>query len=41
MTISPIEDINSFNSSYIDFSKCEEILRIKYNLPNEEILTIL
>ena len=41
ITITPINDINSFKSSFIDFSICEEILRRKYNIPPEEILTIL
>ena len=41
ITISPINDINSFNSTYIDFSECEKILRKEYHLSPEEILTIL
>ena len=41
ITISPIDEINSFNSSYVDFSECEKILKEQYDLPSEEILTIL
>ena len=41
VTITPINDINSFKSTFVNFEKCEEILRIEYNLTDEEILTIL
>ena len=40
ITISPIDDINYFNT-YINFLECEDILRKKYNLSDEEILTII
>ena len=39
ITISPIDDINSFDT-YVDFLECEDILRTKHNLSDEEILTI-
>ena len=39
--ISPVNVINTFNSSYVEFSICEQILRKKYNISQEKILTIL
>ena len=41
LTISSINYINSFNSSHIEFYECEKILREKYNLTSEELLTIV
>ena len=41
LTITPISDINSFNSIFVDYSECEKILREKYSLSPDEILTIL
>ena len=41
LTISPINDINSFNSTYVELNECEEILRGQYELSSEEILIIL
>ena len=41
ITITPINDLDSFKSTFVDFSSCEEILRKKYNIPSEEVLTIL
>ena len=32
---------DSFNSTLVDFTLCEEILRKVYNISSEEILTIL
>ena len=39
--ISPIKEQDSFKSSFIDFTLCEEILRAKYNISSDEILTFL
>ena len=39
--IHPIDKINNANSTYVDFTECEKILRTKYYLPDDEILTIL
>ena len=41
ITISPINDLDTFKSSFIDFSLCEETLRKQYNIPFDEILTVL
>ena len=41
ITITPINDLDLFKSTFVDFSSCEEILRKKYNIPSEEVLTIL
>ena len=41
LTITPINDLNTVKSTYIDFSDCEEILRKECHIPPEEILTIL
>ena len=41
ITITPINDISIFNSSYIELMECENILRNKYDLSSKEILTIL
>jgi hypothetical protein len=39
--ISPVNLIDTFNSTYVEFSLCEEILRKKCNLTEDEIITIL
>ena len=39
--ISPINNYKNMNSTYIDFDECTDILRTKYNLSSEEIITIL
>ena len=39
--ISPVEDIDTFQSTHIEFSICEQILRKEYNISSDEILTIL
>ena len=39
--ITPINEQDSFNSSFVDFSLCEQILRGKYNISSDEILTFL
>jgi predicted nucleotide-binding protein (sugar kinase/HSP70/actin superfamily) len=41
LTITPINDLNSFNSTYLDFTACEEILRKEHKIPSNELLTIL
>ena len=41
ISISPIKDINTFQSTYADLSLCEDILREKYKLPSDEILTVM
>ena len=41
MTISPINVIDTFQSTYVELSICEQILRKQYNLSSDEILTIL
>ena len=41
ITISPIKEIQIFNSTYADLSLCEEILREKYKLSSNEIMIIL
>ena len=41
ISIYPINDLNSFQSTFVDFSLCENILRIKNNLTNNETLTFL
>ena len=41
ITVSPLKEIQSFQSTYVDLSLCEDILREKHNLPHDEILTIL
>jgi hypothetical protein len=41
ITITPLNDIDSFKSTFVDFSACEEILRNEYKLSQDEILTIL
>ena len=41
ITITPLNDIDSFKSTFIDFSECEEILRNEYKLSQDEILTVL
>ena len=41
MTISPINVIDTFQSTYVELSICEQILRKQYNLSSNEILTIL
>ena len=39
--ISPVNLIDTFNSTYVEFSLCEQILRKQYNLTKDEIITIL
>ena len=41
ISITPINDLNTFKSTYVDFTVCEKILRNKLNISSEEILTIL
>jgi hypothetical protein len=41
MTISPINVIDTFQSTYVELSICEQILRKQYNLSSDEIITIL
>ena len=41
MTISPNNVIYTFQSTYVELSICEQILRKQYNLSSDEILTIL
>ena len=41
MLISPVNVIDTFKSSYVELSICEQILRKQYNLSSDEILTIL
>ena len=41
ISISPINELKSFQSTYINFSLCENVLRIKNNLTNNETLAIL
>ena len=41
ISIYPINDHNIFQSTFVDFSLCENILRIKNNLTNNETLTFL
>ena len=40
LLISPVNAIDTFNSSYVEFSICEQILRKKCNISQEKILTI-
>jgi len=39
ISIYPINEQNVFQSTFVDFSLCENILRIKNNLTNNETLT--
>ena len=39
--ISPVEDIDTFQSTHVEFSICEQILRKVHNIPTDEILTII
>ena len=41
MRITPINDQDTFNSSFVDLTLCEQILRKIYNISTYEILTIL
>ena len=41
ITISPTNEIKYLNSTYIDLGECVDILREKYNLSSDEIITIL
>jgi len=41
ISISPINELKTYQSSYVNFTLCENILRIKNNLTNNETLTIL
>ena len=40
ITISPIDEISYFDT-YIDFLECEDILRLRHNLSDKEVLTIM
>ena len=39
--IHPTDNIVYDNSTYVDFTECKKILREKYHMPDEEILTML
>ena len=39
--ISPVNLIDTFNSTYVEFSICEQILRNQNKIPENEVLTIL
>ena len=39
--ISPINNYKSLNTTYVDFGECTNILRSKYNLSSEEVISIL
>ena len=39
--ISPVNKIRSFNSTYVDLGECVDILREKYNLSSDEVISIL
>ena len=41
ITITPINNKDSFKSAFVDMTKCEDILRKEYNMTKAEILTIL
>ena len=41
ITVNPIKNLPEFQSTYVNLSLCEEILREKYKLSHEEILTLL
>ena len=41
LKITPINNQESFNSTFVDFTLCEQILRKVYNISSDEILTIL
>ena len=41
ISISPINELKSFQSTYVNFSLCENVLRIKNNITNNETLIIL
>ena len=41
LLISPVEDIDTFQSTHVEFSICEQILRKEYNMSQEEIITII
>ena len=41
LTITPINDISTVKSTYVDFSDCEAILRRECHIPPDEVLTIL
>ena len=41
ISISPVDVINTFTTSYVEFSICEQILRKQYNISKNEILTII
>jgi hypothetical protein len=41
MTITPIKDLNTVKSTYVDITLCEQILRKEYKIPQDDILTIL
>ena len=41
LTITPINDLSTVKSTYVDISSCEEKLRKELDIPQDEILTIL
>ena len=41
ISIIPLKEANKIQSTFIELSICEEILKRQYNLPSKEILTIL
>ena len=41
LTITPINDLSTDKSTYVDISLCEEILRKELGIPQDEIFTIL
>ena len=41
LTITPINELSNFKSTYVDFKECEEIIRNKSNISSDEILTFL
>ena len=41
MLISPVEDIDTFQSTHVEFSICEQILRKEYNMSQDDVITII
>ena len=41
LLISPVEDIDTFQSTHVEFSICEQILRKVYNMSQDDIITII
>ena len=41
LTITPINELSNFKSTFVDFKECEEIIRNKSNISSDEILTFL